>query len=91
MLFALVVERHFAIPPGPVHRIDVGVEKHLVKVPHNDRQGRQDSFLKVNGRGYVQPPACQKDATQTLAHNMIPVAAITTSLHTSAQYSAFSA
>src|SRR5579872_561223 len=33
VLFAVVVQCHFAVPPGPVHRIDIGIEEHLIEVP----------------------------------------------------------
>src|SRR5579863_6947258 len=46
MLIAVVVQRHFSVPPRPVHGIHVGVEEHLVEVPHDDGQGRQHRFIE---------------------------------------------
>ncbi len=66
MLVAVVVQRHFSIPPGPVHRVNVGVEEYLVKVPHDNRQGRQHRFIKVNGGRDVEPPARHVIAHQNL-------------------------
>src|ERR1700739_5136311 len=45
MLIAVVMQRHFPVPPRPVHGIDVRIEKYLVEVPHSNRQGRNDSLI----------------------------------------------
>src|SRR5579862_662839 len=34
VLIAVVVQRHFSVPPRPVHGIDIRIEEHLVEVPH---------------------------------------------------------
>src|SRR5581483_6482629 len=60
MLFAIVFKRHLAVPPRPVHGIHVGIEEHLVEVPHNDGKRRQDRFVEVNSCRNVQPPAWQQ-------------------------------
>src|ERR1051326_2219925 len=36
VLFAVVMQRHFSVPPGPVHRVHIRVKEDLVEVP-NDR------------------------------------------------------
>src|SRR6266566_5390390 len=57
MLFAIVVQRHFSVPPRPVHGINIRVEKHLVEVPDDDRQGGQHRLVIVNGGRHIEPPA----------------------------------
>src|SRR5579871_1012865 len=55
----VVVQWHFSVPPGPVHRVNIGIQKYLVKVPHYDRQRRQYSFVIMNRGCYIQPPPRQ--------------------------------
>src|SRR5579872_7093978 len=35
VLIAIVMQRHFSVPPRPVHRIDIGVKEHLIEVPYD--------------------------------------------------------
>ena len=57
-----MVDRHLAVPPGPVHRVDVGIDEDLVEVPDDDGQRGQDRFVEVNGGGNIDPPARQQIA-----------------------------
>src|SRR5215831_8538003 len=59
VLLAVMVHGHFAIPPRPVHGIDIRIQKYLIEVPHNNRQCRQDRFVEVNRSGHIEPPARQ--------------------------------
>src|SRR5581483_12405820 len=59
MLFAIVVQRHFAIPPRPIHGVDVWVEEYLIKVPYQNRESGQHRFIKMNRGRNIEPPARQ--------------------------------
>src|SRR5579864_3683013 len=48
VLVLIMMQRHFPVPPGPVHGIHIRIEKYLVEVPHHDRQRRQHRFIKMN-------------------------------------------
>src|ERR1035437_5932668 len=60
MLVAIVLDWHLPVPPGPVHRIDIGIEEDLVEVPHHNRQSGQNRLVEMDGRGHINPPARQQ-------------------------------
>src|SRR5215472_14746348 len=64
VLLPIWFERHFAVPPGPVHRIDIGIKHYLIEVPYYDGERRQDSLIQMNGGGYIQPPPSQPSANE---------------------------
>src|ERR1019366_4714401 len=66
VLVAIVLGGYAAVAPRPVHGIDVGIEEHLVEVPHQDGQRRQDGLVKVHGGGGVDPPAGEQVADRHL-------------------------
>ncbi len=57
MLVLVVLDRHLAVKPGPVHGIGIGIEDDSVEVPDDDGESRQHRFVPVNRDGNVDPPA----------------------------------
>src|ERR1035441_4022308 len=60
MFFAIMVDGNLTIPPCTIHGIDVWIEKDLVEMPHDDRQGRENGFVIVHRRRGIDPPARQQ-------------------------------
>src|SRR5580693_740751 len=48
MLLTAVVQRHFPVPPCPVHRIHVWIEERLIEMPDRNGERRQHRFVEVN-------------------------------------------
>src|SRR5579872_5616627 len=48
VLLAIVMQRHFSVPPGPVHGVHIGIKEYLIEVPDEDRERRQNCFVKMN-------------------------------------------
>ena len=57
MLVLVVLDRHLAVEPRPIHRIGIRIENHRIDVPNHDGQRRQDRLVPVNGDGNVDPPS----------------------------------
>ena len=66
MLVAIVLDGHFAVPPGPVHGVDVGIEEDLVEVPDEDGESGKNGLVEVDGGGHVDPPAGEQVADPDL-------------------------
>src|SRR5262249_147636 len=91
VLLAIMFERHLAVPPRPIHRLEVRINEHLDEMPPHDRPRSQEGLTEVDPCSHIEPPSRHRASHRDFAHSMIPVLAITIRLHTSAQYSAFSA
>jgi len=59
---AIMLDGHFAVPPGPVHGCDVGIEEDLVEVPDDNGQRGEDGFVVVDGGSYIDPPTSKQIA-----------------------------
>src|SRR5262249_1232949 len=60
VLFFKKLFRYSAVDEREVYWINVRIENHLIKVPNNDGESRQHSFVKMYGEGDIDPPAGQK-------------------------------
>ena len=90
MFMLVMLCRHLAVPPCPVHRVDIGIEEDLVEVPDDDGQRGQDGFVKWTAVATSTHQRASRLPTHTLAHIITPVSPMRPVPHTSAQYSAFS-
>ena len=57
MFFFLPVGGDFAVPPCPVHGVDVGGEDDMVEVPDYYGEAGKDGFVVVDGDGDLDDPA----------------------------------
>src|SRR4051812_7261467 len=59
MLFLIMMKRHFSVPPGPVHRVDIRIEEYLVEVPDDDCERSQHCLVIMYGGRDIEPPPRQ--------------------------------
>src|SRR5204862_8124236 len=51
MFFFEPMCRHLPVEPGPVHRVNVGVEDHMIEGPDEESQRCQNRFIEMYGGG----------------------------------------
>src|SRR2546423_13536067 len=69
MLFAIELFRNSAINEREVYRINVWIENHMIEMPDNNRERRQDRFIEVNRKGNINPPTREKSEHANLEPN----------------------
>src|SRR5881394_322702 len=60
MLFLIKLFGHSSVYEGEVYRINVRIENDVIEVPDDNRERREDRFIKVDGQRNVDPPARQE-------------------------------
>src|SRR5436190_13272875 len=57
MLFMLPHFGNFSFQATPIEWVNIGIEDDVIKVPNEDSEAGQDSFVIVNSKSHVHGPA----------------------------------